>query len=123
MLYKYPDQWSNKQELRAFALFEKFPDIEKAYNLSIQFRDWYSKKNIGKSKLYIERELHQWYEDINLRGSISYETNSREIPFWQTAVEYKSPPIWTWIFSLAGRKGTSKENQTEFPLSTRLFAF
>lgn len=68
MLYKYPDQWSNKQELRAFALFEKFPDIEKAYNLSIQFRDWYSKKNIGKSKLYIERELHQWYEDIELSG-------------------------------------------------------
>jgi LPS-assembly protein len=66
---------------------------------------------------------HQWDEDINLRGSISYETNSGEIPYWQTAVEYKSSPIWTWIFSLTGRKGTSKENETEFSLSTRLFAF
>ena len=66
---------------------------------------------------------HQWREDIRLRGSISYETSSSEIPFWQTAVEYKSSPMWTWIFSLGGRKGTTKENETEFSLSTRLFAF
>jgi hypothetical protein len=66
---------------------------------------------------------HQWDEDIILRGLISYEAETEEIPYWQTAVEYKSSPMWTWIFSLAGRKGTTKENDTEFSLSTQLFAF
>ena len=66
---------------------------------------------------------HQWDENIRLRCSISYETNSREIPYWQTGIDYKSSPAWTWIFSLAGRKGTTKENETEFSLGTRLFAF
>ncbi|MBT3668457.1 MAG: LPS-assembly protein LptD [Opitutae bacterium] len=66
---------------------------------------------------------HQWDEDIMVKGLISYEAETEEIPYWQTAVEYKSSPMWTWIFSLAGRKGTTKENETEFSLSTRLFAF
>ncbi len=68
MLYKYPYQWTDKQASRAHALFEEFPEIEQAYNLSIQFRDWYSRKNISKSKHDIERELFQWYQDVETSG-------------------------------------------------------
>ena len=68
LLYKFPEQWTDKQGARAKVLFLEFPNLEKSYNLSIKFRDWYSKKNIGKHKLFLEKGLYQWYEDIEISG-------------------------------------------------------
>jgi len=65
LLYKFPNQWSIKQAIRAKILFENFPEIHKAYTLSCEFRKWYAKENIGKHLLQIEKELFQWYEDID----------------------------------------------------------
>lgn len=64
LLYKFPHQWKPHQSIRARTLFESYPEIEKAYKLSCQFRKWYSRDNIGKHILQIEKELFQWYEDI-----------------------------------------------------------
>src|SRR3990172_12389969 len=64
LLYKFPHQWLPWQSTRARILFEQFPEIEKAYKLSCQFRTWYAKENIGKHPLQIEKELYQWYEDV-----------------------------------------------------------
>jgi transposase len=64
LLYKFPHQWTNSQLKRSITLFECYPEIEKAYNLSCRFRQWYARGNIGKHRLQIERELFQWYEDI-----------------------------------------------------------
>ena len=66
---------------------------------------------------------HLWSEHLRILGSISFETDTSEVPFWQTAIEIKSSPMWTWVFSLAKRDGTSKENNTEFSIGTRIFAF
>ena len=66
---------------------------------------------------------HRLDETKSFYGSLSYEDESNNIPYWQTAIEYKSSPVWTWILSLTGRKGTIKENETELALSTRIFAF
>ncbi len=67
--------------------------------------------------------MHRWNESKTIYGSISYEEESNNIPYWQTSIEYKMSPFWTWILSLTGRTGTAKENQTELTLSTSLFAF
>jgi transposase len=64
LLYKFPHQWSPSQSKRASTLFALFPEIEKTYKLSCQFRVWYARENIGKHQLQIEKELYQWYEDI-----------------------------------------------------------
>jgi len=70
LLYKFPEQWTNKQGARAKVLFFEFPNLEKAYYLSIQFRNWYSKKNIGQHALTLEKGLYQWYEDIETSGIV-----------------------------------------------------
>ena len=67
--------------------------------------------------------MHRWNESKTIYGSISYEEESNKIPYWQTSIEYKMSPFWTWVLSLTGRNGTAKENQTELTLSTSLFAF
>jgi transposase len=64
LLYKFPHQWKSSQSVRARTLFENYPEIEKAYHLSCQFRKWYSRDNIGMHILQIEKELFQWYEDV-----------------------------------------------------------
>ena len=64
LLYKFPHQWKHWQIIRAKVLFENFPEIEKAYRLSCQFRKWYAKENIGNHQLQIEKELFKWYEEV-----------------------------------------------------------
>ncbi len=68
LLYKFPEQWTPSQKARSSVLFSEFPDLEKAYNLSIEFRNWYSKKNIGAHQLVLEKGLYQWYEDVEISG-------------------------------------------------------
>jgi hypothetical protein len=67
--------------------------------------------------------MHRWDESKIVRGSIVYEEDDDDIPFWQTSVEYRLTPAWSWIFSVTGRDGTARENETEYALSTRIFAF
>ncbi len=64
LLYKYPHQWTAKQRIRAAALFSEFPVLKKVYDLSLSFRNWYSKTNIGKHQIIIEKQLFQWYQDV-----------------------------------------------------------
>ena len=66
---------------------------------------------------------HRWDERKSFHTSIAYEEESNTIPYWQAAVEYNRSAAWTWIISVTGRKGTTKENETEIALSTRIFAF
>jgi hypothetical protein len=66
---------------------------------------------------------HRWDERKSFHTSIAFEEESNTIPYWQTAVEFNRSAAWTWIISVTGRKGTTKENETELALSTRIFAF
>ena len=63
LLFKFQSQWTSKQHKRANVLFGLYPEIEKAYHLSCQFRNFMSKKNIGRHYLEIDKQLHQWYQD------------------------------------------------------------
>jgi transposase len=68
LLYKYPDQLTQSQKQRAKVLFTEFSELESAYYLNCDFRDWYSRKNIAAPQLVLERRLHQWYEDVEKSG-------------------------------------------------------
>ena len=63
---KRADKWKPWQKQRANLLFNAFPDLEKAYYLIEKLRDWYNRKNIGKTWLSIEKKLRQWTEDVEL---------------------------------------------------------
>jgi transposase len=66
LLYKYPGQWTEKQQKRALSLFKMYPEIELTYKLCNDFRVLMSNSNIGQHYLQIDKELHQWYEDVEL---------------------------------------------------------
>ena len=67
--------------------------------------------------------MHRWSESKIFHGSISIEKETDNIPYWHIGIEHQSSPAWTWLLSISGRKGTAKENETEFAVSTRIFAF
>jgi transposase len=64
LLYKYPHDWTVSQKERAIALFKHYPEIEKAYNISCNFRTWYRKVNIGKDKNLLIEKLKQLYLQV-----------------------------------------------------------
>lgn len=64
LLFKFPHQWTSKQQKRAGVLFKLYPQIKQAYNLSCKFRNFISKKNIGRHYLEIDKQLHDWYENV-----------------------------------------------------------
>ena len=80
-------------------------------------------KYLSFSNQWMINGMHRWDESKIVRGSIVYEEDDDDIPFWQTSVEYRLTPAWSWIFSVTGRDGTARENETEYALSTRIFAF
>lgn len=70
LLYKKKENWSLSQAARAKVLFKHYPAIEKAYQLTMQFRSWYVATNVGKCIEQIKGKLYQWYEDVEKHGII-----------------------------------------------------
>lgn len=61
LLFKPQYKWSESQKERATILFENFPDIKKAYNLSMKLRTIFSKTNL-KGVAYTK--LAKWYNEV-----------------------------------------------------------
>ena len=80
-------------------------------------------KYLSFSNQWMINGMHRWDASKIVRGSIVYEEDDDDIPFWQTSLEYRLSPVWSWVFSVTGRDGTARENETEYALSTRFFAF
>jgi len=64
LLFKYSYDWTVSQQNRAAALFEKFPEIEKVYYSSCQFRNWIKKENVGKCMNLVKEELLKWMKVV-----------------------------------------------------------
>jgi hypothetical protein len=47
LLFRYADDRTCSQSNRAYALFEKFPEIRKVYDRCREFGDWMKKENTG----------------------------------------------------------------------------
>jgi transposase len=66
LLFKDSDDWTMSQEKRALALFEKFPEIKKAYDRCCEFRNWMKKENVGKSIIQVKHEIWAWMKKVDV---------------------------------------------------------
>jgi transposase len=76
LLYKSEEKWTDEQAQRAFLLFDKYPELRKAYDLSQQL-SWLF--NNTKDKLYAFARLAKWNEKVEQSGLKSFNTISRTI--------------------------------------------
>jgi transposase len=65
LLYKSRQKWTNSQEERAKLLFELYPDIKKAYDLSQELRTIYNSNN---DKNVAMLKLAHWYRKVEQSG-------------------------------------------------------
>ena len=64
LLFKYAHQWTVSQQNRAKALFDKFPEIQKVYHRSCEFREWMKKENVGESISKLKKQLQEWMQKV-----------------------------------------------------------
>jgi len=76
LLYKSEHKWTLEQRERAAVLFERYPDIEKAYRLS-QELSWIFNTTIDK--IYAFTRLAKWADKVEQAGFKSFNTVSRTI--------------------------------------------
>jgi transposase len=73
-LYKSPEKWTESQKIRAHLLFERFPEIEKAYLLCDGLRRIYNQdleQNVARLK------LAKWFDEIEKAGMESFNSIKR----------------------------------------------
>jgi transposase len=73
---KSEHNWTDEQEQRARILFNRYPDIEIAYQLT-QKLSWIF--NHTKDKIYAFTRLAKWHEKVEQPGVKSFNTLSRTI--------------------------------------------
>jgi transposase len=76
LLYKRENKWTDNQKERAQILFDIYPDIKTAYQLSVEL------SNIFKNttdKIYAYTKLAKWHEKVNQIGLKAFNTISRTI--------------------------------------------
>lgn len=86
VLYKKQSEWTESQIERAKLLFELYPDIEKAYQLSQELSGIFENT---KQKMYGYTRLAQWHEKVSQSGFKSFNTISRTITnHYKTILNY-----------------------------------
>lgn len=86
ILYKNERKWTKNQKERSIILFELYPDIKLAYELT-QKLSWIFENT--KDKIYGYTRLAQWHEKVNQAGFKSFNTISRTITnHYQTILNY-----------------------------------
>lgn len=86
VLYKNPNKWTINQKQRAEILFEIYPDIYQAYNLSQQLNQIYEKTN---EKIYAYTRLAKWHEKVAQSGFKSFNIISKTITnHYKTILNY-----------------------------------
>ena len=73
LLFKSQEKWTERQKQRANILFERYPDIKKAYNLTHRLRMIFSHT---KTKGVAYTKLAHWFKDITESGFKSFNTIS-----------------------------------------------
>lgn len=76
LLYKSENKWTSEQKERGMLLFERYPDVEKAYRLS-QELSWIF--TTTKDKIYGFTRLAKWADKVEQAGFKSFNTVSRTI--------------------------------------------
>lgn len=76
LLFKSAEKWTKSQKVRAKILFDHYPDIETAYNLTHRLRMIYAK---SKTKGTALPKLALWYNDVEKAGYESFKTIAETI--------------------------------------------
>lgn len=65
LLFKPETKWEESQKERATILFDEFPELKKAYDLSMYFRGIFEN---SKTREQGKKQLHNWYKKISQAG-------------------------------------------------------
>jgi transposase len=85
-LYKKPNTWTDNQKERAQLVFERFPDLKKAYDLAQELSNIFTKTT---EKIYGLTRLAKWHEKVRQSGFKSFNTVARSIEnHYKTIVNY-----------------------------------
>lgn len=76
LLYKRENKWTENQKERAHILFEIYPDLKVAYQLSIELSNIFA---YTTDKIYAYTKLAKWHEKVNQSGFKTFNTISRTI--------------------------------------------
>lgn len=86
VLYKKPDDWTENQKERAELLFERYPALKQAFDLSIGLSNIFEKT---QDKIYGLSRLAKWHEKVRKSEFKSFNTISRSIQrHYQTILNY-----------------------------------
>lgn len=58
------DKWNQHQKNRASILFQYYPELEKIYDLVLEFRDWYKQKPSDYEPFLNEKILGNWLDTV-----------------------------------------------------------
>jgi transposase len=76
LLFKHPTKWTLSQEQRAKLLFERYPLLKQAYDLSLRLGDIF---RICSSKEQAFKRLAIWHNEVETCGIESFKTVSRSV--------------------------------------------
>ena len=76
LLYKKESLWSESQRVRAGILFREYPNIKKAYYLSMRLGLIYHQ---CRNKDVALTRLARWYEEVDKSGFLAFERVARSI--------------------------------------------
>jgi transposase len=76
ILFKHYSKWTENQKVRASILFQMYPDIENAYNISIELFNIYQNTN---EKGIAFTKLARWYDQIEQSDLKTFGTVKRTI--------------------------------------------
>ena len=83
LLFKPESKWNDQQKERAKILFKKYPELKKAYNLSMMFRSCYEySKSIPEAK----QKLRAWYKKIEEKQINSLITAAESIRLHEATI-------------------------------------
>ena len=75
LLYKTPKKWSGSQKERATLLFEKYPEIQRAYHHAVNLNKVYR----AKSREAVYTRLAQWYDVVEKSDIEAFSTVAKII--------------------------------------------
>jgi transposase len=85
-LYKKASAWTENQKERAQLVFERFPDLKKAYDLAQELSNIFTNTT---EKIYGLTRLAKWHERVRQSGFKSFNTVARSIEnHYKTIVNY-----------------------------------
>lgn len=76
LLFKHHSKWTEVQKNRAELLFERYPELKKAYKLSLRLGEIFK---VCKSKEQAFKRLALWYNDVEDSAIEAFRTVSRSI--------------------------------------------